>query len=86
MQQKLTLIMTYWFSANQEKRVFTRHTAAVVIQRAWRKHIVSFICNYILFTKFPWPGDSEGTFRSLSQAATCPYVSTTQRWTLHTVP
>ena len=28
-------------------------------------------CNYILFTKLPWPGDSEGTFRSLSQAATC---------------
>ena len=29
-------------------------------------------CNYILFTKLPWPGDREGTFRSLSQAATCP--------------
>ena len=28
-------------------------------------------CNYILFTKLPWPGDSEGTFRSSSQAATC---------------
>ena len=23
-----------------------------------------------LFTKLPWPGDSEGTFRSSSQAAT----------------
>ena len=23
-------------------------------------------CNYTLFTKSPWPGDSEGTFRSLS--------------------
>ena len=23
-------------------------------------------CNYILFTKLPWPGDSEGTFRSSS--------------------
>ena len=29
-------------------------------------------CNYILFTKLPWSGDSEGTFRSSSQAATCP--------------
>ena len=30
--------------------------------------------SYILFTKLPWPGDSEGTFRSSSQAATCPSV------------
>ena len=42
-------------------------------------------CNYILFTKLPWPGDSEGTFRSLSQAATCPPVYHTRR-RLHTVP
>ena len=28
-------------------------------------------CNHILFTKLPWPGDSEGTFWSSSQAATC---------------
>ena len=42
-------------------------------------------CNYILFTKLPWPGDSEGTFRSSSQAATCPPVYHT-RWRLHTVP
>ena len=42
-------------------------------------------CNYILFTKLPWPGNSEGTFRSLSQAATCPSVYHT-RWRLHTVP
>ena len=42
-------------------------------------------CNYILFTKMPWPGDSEGTFRSSSQAATCPPVYHT-RWRLHTVP
>ena len=28
-------------------------------------------CNYILFTKLPWPGDSEGTFQSSSNAATC---------------
>ena len=33
----------------------------------------------------PWPGDREGTFRSLSQAATCPSVYHT-RWRLHTVP
>ena len=42
-------------------------------------------CNYILFTKLPWPGDSEGTFRSSSQAATCPPVYHTWR-RLHTVP
>ena len=30
--------------------------------------------SYILFTKLPWPGDSEGTFRSSSQAATYPSV------------
>ena len=42
-------------------------------------------CNYILLTKLPWPGDSEGTFRSSSQAATCPSVYHT-RWRLHTVP
>ena len=34
-------------------------------------------CNYILFTKLPWPGDSEGTFRSSSQAATPAHLSTT---------
>ena len=32
------------------------------------------LCNYILFTKLPWPGDSEGTMRFLSQAATCQAV------------
>ena len=39
-------------------------------------------CNYILFTKLPWPGDNEGTFRFSSQAATClPHTAG-----LHTVP
>ena len=47
--------------------------------------IVICSCNYILFTKLPWPGDSEGTFRSSSQAATCPPVYHTRR-RLHTVP
>ena len=42
-------------------------------------------CNHISFTKLPWPGDSEGTFRSSSQAATCPPVYHTRR-RLHTVP
>ena len=42
-------------------------------------------CDHTLFTKLPWPGDSEGTFRSSSQAATCPLVYHT-RWRLHTVP
>ena len=41
--------------------------------------------NYILFTKLPWPGDSEGTFCFLCQAATCPPVCLTRR-RLHTVP
>ena len=42
-------------------------------------------CHCILFTKLPWPGDSERTFRSSSQAATCPPVYHTRR-RLHTVP
>ena len=41
--------------------------------------------NYILFIKLPWPGDSERTFQSSSQAATCPPVYHTRR-RLHTVP
>ena len=42
-------------------------------------------CNCISFTKLPWPGDSEGTFWSSSQAATCqPVYHTRQR--LHTLP
>ena len=45
----------------------------------------NYNCNYILFTKLPWPGDSEGTFRSSSQAATCPPVYHARR-RLHTVP
>ena len=46
--------------------------------------LAAWISNYILFTNLPWPGDSEGTFRSLSQAATCPPVYHTRR-RLHTV-
>ena len=45
--------------------------------------IVSVIT--FLFTKLPWPGDSEMTFRSSSQAATYPSVYHT-RWRLHAVP
>ena len=41
--------------------------------------------NYILFIKLTWPGDSERTFQSSSQAATCPPVYHTRR-RLHTVP
>ena len=37
-----------------------------------------------LFPKLPWLGDSERTFRSSSQAATCPPVYHTQ-WRFHTV-
>ena len=31
-------------------------------------------CKHILFTKLPWPGDSEGVLQSSSQAATCSLV------------
>ena len=47
---------------------FTSHTY---------KQLLTFLmcslgnCHYILFTKLPWPVDSEGTFRSSSQAASC---------------
>ena len=41
--------------------------------------------NYILFAKLPWPGDSEKTFWSSSQAAYCPPVYR-RRWRLNTVP
>ena len=59
-------------------------------QKIWyigqrHKILANCNCNYILFTKLPWPGDREGTFRSSSQAATCPSVYHTQ-WRLHTVP
>ena len=47
--------------------------------------IVIVIVITILFTKLPWPGDSEVTFRSSSQAATCPPVYHTRR-RLHTIP
>ena len=36
-----------------------------------------------LSTKLPWPGDSEGTFLSLTQTATCLYRT---RWRLCIVP
>ena len=36
-------------------------------------------CNYISFTKLSWPGDNKGTFRSSSQAVTCPSVYHTRR-------
>ena len=49
------------------------------------RRIVKNNCNYILFTKFPRSGDSEGTFWCLSQAATFLPVYHTQ-WRLHTVP
>ena len=41
--------------------------------------------SYILFTKLPWPGDSDGNFLSWSQDATYPPVYHTQ-WSLYTVP
>ena len=53
--------------------------------RIFRKERFLWICNYILFTKLPWPGDSEGTLMFSSQAATCPHVYH-RLWRLHTVP
>ena len=39
------------------------------------EYALVIVRNYIFcFTKLPWPGDSERTFRSLSQATTCPRV------------
>ena len=35
-------------------------------------------CNHILFSELSWQGNSEGNFRSSSQAATCPPVYHTQ--------
>ena len=52
---------------------------------ATRLHKYYINCNYIFFTKLPWPGDSEGNFQSPSQDATFPSVYHT-RWRLHTVP
>ena len=62
--------------------------ACPIWSRKERYHLSTFNrvycnCNYILFTKLPWPGDSEGTFRSSSQAATCSPVYHTRR-RLHT--
>ena len=42
-------------------------------------------CNYILFNKLPWPGDSKGTYLSSNRASTCPLVYRTRR-KLHIVP
>ena len=33
--------------------------------------VIGVKCNCILFTKLPRPGESEGTFRFLSQAVPC---------------
>ena len=45
-------------------------------------YVIVIIC---LFTKLPWPRNSEETFRSLSQVTTCPPVYFTS-WRLHTIP
>ena len=41
-------------------------------------------CNCIFFTMLPWPGDSKWTFRSSTQAVTCPPGCHTRR-RLHSV-
>ena len=50
-----------------------------------QKEATTTNCNYVLFTKSPWPGDTEVTFRYSSQAVTCPFVYHIW-WRLHTVP
>ena len=46
--------------------------------------LLIYYCNCNLITKLPWPGDSEGTFRSSIQSDTCPPVYHT-RHRLHTI-
>ena len=63
-----------------KKKVFTPRDCNTVSLRAKTKDFFcNCDCNYILFTKLLWPGDNEGTFRSSSQAATCPPVYHTWR-------
>ena len=64
---------------------YDSHHCSPPYQNCCIRHYNCNYCNYILFTKLPWPGDGEGTFRSSSQAATCPPVYHTRR-RLHTVP
>ena len=42
--------------------------------RSWSRTSRSRLQPWILFIKFPWLADNEGTFRSSSHAATCPPV------------
>ena len=56
--------------------MFDKHSAAYFERNCQRaKFLVVYRksrnCNYILFTKLPWPEDIKGTFWSSSQAATC---------------
>ena len=48
--------------------------ALVLIVLKTLDNVIPFFCNYILFIKLPWLGDSESAFGSSSQAATCPSV------------
>ena len=57
----------------------------VLQSEQYRLEKTNFKVLFFLFTKLPWPGDSERTFRSSSQAVTCPPVYHTRR-RLHTVP
>ena len=52
-------------------------------QIVWSRKSLLKSCNYSLFTKLRWPGNSEGTFQYSNQAATCPTVYHT-RLRLHT--
>ena len=82
--------MTYSGKSSSNVRCDGAFSATVCMNAAiklWQLELLNCNCNcnYILYTKLPWPGDSERTFRSSSQAATCPPVYHTWR-RLHTVP
>ena len=76
----------------QNKHLFFRINNICLVKchknsRVWicGPFLLSIVITFYSPTKLAWPGDSEGTFRSSSQAATCPSVYHT-RWRLHTVP
>ena len=51
------------------------------VSHTYRNIVQDFICSCNVFTELLWPEDSVATFRSSSQAVTCPPVYHT-RWRL----
>ena len=75
------------FSKNMKLIFCIKFRNKLRIIPAWvSKKVINICkCNYLLFTKLPWPEDSKETFLSSSQAATCPPVYHTQQ-KLHNIP